>query len=65
MDRERARLQDELDRINRLLESAEKRLSNDQFVKKAPTDVVDREREKADSFRDQQERLSRKLTALT
>jgi valyl-tRNA synthetase len=65
VDRERARLQDELDRIGRLLESTEKRLSNDQFVKKAPTDVVDREREKADSFRDQQERLSRKLTALT
>lgn len=65
VDRERSRLQDELDRIRRLLESTEKRLSNDQFVEKAPAEVVDREREKAESFRDQQERLSRKLTALT
>ncbi len=63
--RERARLQEELERIQRLLESTEKRLANEQFVEKAPAEVVDREREKADSFRDQQERLSRKLTALT
>ncbi len=54
-----------LDRIRGLLESTEQRLANDQFVEKAPDEVVEREREKADSFRDQQERLSRKLTALT
>ncbi|MGK7311179.1 MAG: hypothetical protein ACN0LA_02985, partial [Candidatus Longimicrobiales bacterium M2_2A_002] len=65
VDRERKRLQDELDRIRGLLESTELRLANDQFVEKAPGEVVEREREKADSFRDQQERLSRKLTALT
>jgi len=63
--RERERLQGELDRIRGLLRSAEQRLENEQCVSKAPDEVVAREREKADSFRDQQERLSRKLTALT
>ncbi|MDX1674293.1 MAG: hypothetical protein R3314_05755, partial [Longimicrobiales bacterium] len=65
VDRERERLRDELDRIEGLLASTEQRLSNDQFVEKAPAEVVEREREKAESFRDQRARLSRKLTALT
>ncbi len=65
VSRERGRLQDELNRIGRLLESAARRLESEQFVTRAPADVVEREREKAASFRDQQERLARKLAALS
>jgi valyl-tRNA synthetase len=63
--RERARLEAELERVEDLLTGTEKRLENQQFTSKAPADVVDREREKADSLRDQRERLGRKLAALT
>ena len=64
VDRERGRLRDELERVESLLQGAVKRLDNDQFVNRAPAEVVEREREKAASLRDQQERLSRKLAAL-
>ncbi|HUE77406.1 MAG TPA: valine--tRNA ligase [Longimicrobiales bacterium] len=64
LDRERARLSEELERIENLLGSTEGRLSNRQFTARAPAEVVEREREKAESFRDQRERLSRKLAAL-
>jgi valyl-tRNA synthetase len=65
IDRERDRLQGELDRVRGLRTSTEKRLRNEQFVTRAPAQVVEREREKAESFREQEERLSRKLAALT
>jgi valyl-tRNA synthetase len=63
--RERDRLREELGRIERLLASTGARLESEQFVAKAPAAVVEREREKAGSLRDQQERLARKLAALT
>jgi valyl-tRNA synthetase len=62
--RERDRLREELARIERLLDSTAKRLESEHFVSRAPADVVARERAKAASFRDQQERLARKLEAL-
>jgi valyl-tRNA synthetase len=62
--RERDRLREELARIERLLDSTAKRLESEHFVSRAPADVVARERDKAASFRDQQERLARKLEAL-
>jgi valyl-tRNA synthetase len=62
--RERERLGQELERIERLLASTTERLESEQFVSRAPAEVVDRERDKAASFRDQQERLARKLAAL-
>ena len=65
VDRERERLSEELDRIQGLLRGTEARLSNDQFTSRAPAEVVEREREKAANLRDQGERLSRKLAALT
>ncbi|MFW5947299.1 MAG: valine--tRNA ligase [Gemmatimonadota bacterium] len=65
VDRERDRLRGELERIQGLRAATEQRLANEQFVAKAPSEVVAREREKADRFRDQEERLSRKLAALT
>ena len=65
VDREVGRLREEMDRVEGLLDGTNKRLSNEQFTSKAPADVVQREREKADSLRDQRERLTRKLAALT
>ena len=36
----------EVDRLSRLVESQEKKLGNEQFVSRAPTEVVERERQK-------------------
>ncbi len=65
LDRERERLSGEIDRLEKQLKATEGRLANEQFVSKAPTEVVEREREKAQSFRDQLDRLSHMLNALT
>jgi len=62
--RERARLEQELERLERQIRGTESKLANEQFVAKAPAEVVAREREKVGHFRDQRDRLSRKIAAL-
>jgi len=64
VDRERARLREELDRLDGQLAAAEARLSNESFVSRAPEPVIQRERDKARNFRDQRDRLAAKLDAL-
>ena len=63
--REKQRLEEELERLSGHLRATESRLANEQFVSRAPAEVVAREREKAASLRDQCERLRRKLESLT
>lgn len=65
MDRERARLTTEMQRLDGQLRSTEGKLTNETFVARAPAEVVAREREKAASLREQLERLTDKLKALT
>jgi len=62
--RECGRLGAEVDRLTRLVESQEKKLGNEQFVTRAPADVVDRERQKLTGWRDQREVLVRKREQL-
>ena len=57
-------MRDEIGRIDGLLDGVQKRLANESFVSRAPADVVAREREKAGNFRDQRDRLAKKLDAL-
>ncbi|HEX6940108.1 MAG TPA: valine--tRNA ligase [Longimicrobiales bacterium] len=65
LERERGRLASEIERVERQLRSTEARLANEQFVSRAPAEVVEREREKAENFRAQVERLTHVLSALT
>ncbi len=46
------------------MDAQEKKLGNQQFVSRAPADVVQREREKASAWREQREVLGRKLDLL-
>jgi valyl-tRNA synthetase len=62
--RECGRLGTEVDRLARLVESQEKKLGNEQFVSRAPSDVVERERQKLSTWRDQQEVLVKKRELL-
>ncbi|MGH7468427.1 MAG: valine--tRNA ligase [Longimicrobiales bacterium] len=64
VDRERARLNTELERIAGQLRATEAKLANEQFVARAPEAVVMNERVKAESLRDQMVRLQEKLSAL-
>ena len=62
--RERERLQEEVDRLDAQVEGTRKKLSNDGFLKGAPPDIVDREREKQSSFEEQLNKLRGKLSSL-
>ena len=64
VDRECGRLAAEAERLGRLVEAQEKKLGNQQFVSRAPADVVQREREKATAWREQREVLREKLELL-
>jgi valyl-tRNA synthetase len=62
--RECSRLRGELDRLDGQLRAQEKKLANQQFVARAPRDVVQRERQKERAWREQRETLAAKLSAL-
>ncbi|MBW3661138.1 MAG: class I tRNA ligase family protein, partial [Gemmatimonadetes bacterium] len=57
VERERERLTGEIERAESILASTRRRLENDQFVSKAPAEVVRREREKAADLERSMERL--------
>jgi valyl-tRNA synthetase len=62
--RECGRLGGEVERLIRLVESQEKKLGNQQFVTRAPSDVVERERQKLTTWKEQCEVLVRKRELL-
>ncbi len=59
--RERARLERELDEARRLLEATQERLANQQFVSRAPANVVDGARARATDLRERVAVLSERL----
>ena len=62
--RERERLQEEIDRLGGQVKGTLAKLSNEGFLKGAPADVVEREREKHRSFEEQLNKLRGKLSSL-
>ena len=62
--RECTRLGAETERLTALLASQQKKLGNEQFVARAPADVVAREREKLAAWTEQREVLVRKRDLL-
>jgi valyl-tRNA synthetase len=61
---ERARLRGELDEVKVDLFQAEAKLANEQFLARAPDDVVEKERRKRDEFAQKVERLEANLASL-
>ncbi|RKZ00310.1 MAG: valine--tRNA ligase, partial [Candidatus Hydrothermota bacterium] len=51
VEKERARLLKEIEELKQLLEKTEKKLSNKNFIEKAPAHIVEAERQKAENFR--------------
>ena len=64
LGRECNRLGSEVDRLGRLVETQEKKLGNDQFVSRAPSEVVERERQKLTTWQEQREVLVKKRELL-
>jgi valyl-tRNA synthetase len=62
--RECGRLGSEVARLGQLVESQERKLGNEQFVTRAPADVVDRERQKLSAWQEQREVLVKKRELL-
>ena len=62
--RECSRLGTEVERLARLVQSQEKKLGNEQFVSRAPADVVERERQKLTTWKEQSEVLVKKRELL-
>jgi valyl-tRNA synthetase len=62
--RECGRLGSEVDRLGRLVESQERKLGNEQFVSRAPGDVVERERQKLTAWKEQSQILVKKRELL-
>jgi valyl-tRNA synthetase len=64
LEQERARLSKEIERLGGQLRGCEAKLSNENFTGRAPEEVVAKEREKADTFRQQRDTLAAKLASL-
>jgi valyl-tRNA synthetase len=64
LDREKERLREELERIRGLARSTESKLGNENFVARAPADVVQRERDKLQGYEEQRSTLEGKLLTL-
>ncbi|MDZ7693072.1 MAG: class I tRNA ligase family protein [Balneolaceae bacterium] len=57
LDKERERIEKEIDRLEGFLKSVNNKLNNEQFVKNAPEDVVQRERDKKEDTETNLEKL--------
>jgi valyl-tRNA synthetase len=58
------RLGRERERLDRQLEAQAAKLANQQFIGRAPAEVVERERAKERSWREQRDALAAKLSSL-
>jgi len=65
LDKERERLNKEMQRITGLIESIEKKLHNKGFLSKAPPEVVQKEQVKRDNFGETLEKLKKNLETLS
>ena len=63
-DKERERLQKELDNALNMVKRTEGKLSNESFVARAPEAVVNAEKEKLEKYREMAAKLEENLKAL-
>jgi valyl-tRNA synthetase len=61
MEEEGKRLQKEIQKIEKDILFVEKKLSNEQFLSRAPKDVVEEEKEKATQYRERRSKLEESL----
>jgi valyl-tRNA synthetase len=64
LEKERKRLREEIARLDGQAVAGEAKLGNENFVARAPADIVEKEREKVTAFRGQRDKLIEKLSTL-
>jgi valyl-tRNA synthetase len=64
LEAERARLQKELSRVEGEIQRAERKLANEQFLSKAPAQVVEKERGRINLAREEERRLRARLAEM-
>lgn len=64
VDAEKARLNKEIERLNNLIASTEKKLTNEKFVSNAAPEIVEREREKLNDLKNSLESVTNNLSGL-
>ena len=56
-DEEKKRLQKELDKVNKDIDFVSKKLTNEKFISRAPKEIVGKEKEKLDGFKDKASKI--------
>jgi valyl-tRNA synthetase len=64
LGKERERLAKEIARLDGQLRGSDAKLANESFTSKAPAEVVEKERQRADTMRQQRDKLSEKLATM-
>ncbi|MFQ5746402.1 MAG: valine--tRNA ligase [Gemmatimonadota bacterium] len=64
IEKERDRLEGELEKVGAMLAGSRRRLEDESFIGKAPPEVVERERERAQALEERYERLAEKRAAV-
>ncbi|NOY78745.1 MAG: valine--tRNA ligase [Calditrichaeota bacterium] len=64
LDKERERLTKEITRLQNLIQQVNKKLSNENFLKRAPEEIVQKERAKKQAYESDLEKLQRNWTGL-
>jgi len=64
LEQERMRLEKEISRVTRLLEKTNKKLSNEDFLKRAPGDIIEKEKAKREEYRKMVEKLNKNLEGI-
>ena len=65
IDVEKARLEKEINRLEKLIDSIEKKLMNKDFLNKAPKEIIEREKLKSQDFKTNLEKLKNNLNSLS
>jgi valyl-tRNA synthetase len=61
LDQERIRLEKEIARVSNLLEKTDKKLSNEDFLKRAPRDIIEKEKTRKEEYRIMLKKLNKNL----
>jgi valyl-tRNA synthetase len=61
LEQERIRLEKEITRVGKLLEKTDRKLSNQDFLKRAPREIIEKEKTRREEYRSMLEKLNKNL----
>jgi valyl-tRNA synthetase len=64
LEQERIRLEKEITRVSKLLEKTDKKLSNEDFLKRAPREIIEKEKARGEEYRSMLKKLNRNLEGI-